>query len=156
MSAVRIKICVIGNTAYCAKWLVNADFTDNFLFYVEPEGVYCYTKQELEKVKHLLSVQGITYQIKDLPEPPGFSVTKGIKYASRSEALAHIEQGIEPESMLIPNLKKQLAAAEGCATNAEAWAAAAAYRAQKADEKIEALIKEIESSKQMLSIPGKL
>ena len=45
-------------------------------------------------------------------EPPGFHVTKGVKYANVDEALKHIENVGLPESMVIPQLKEQVKVTE--------------------------------------------
>lgn len=59
-------------------------------------------------------------KIEMLPDEPP-EITKGIKYSSRSEALAHIEKGIEPESMLVPRLQERVRAAEERAAAAKYW-----------------------------------
>ena len=45
-------------------------------------------------------------------EPPGFHVTKGVKYANVEEALRHIENVGLPDSMVIPQLKEQVKVTE--------------------------------------------
>ena len=46
-------------------------------------------------------------------------ICRGVKYASRTEMLKHLEQGIEPESMILLRLQERLAAAEARARAAE-------------------------------------
>ena len=51
-------------------------------------------------------------------EPPGFYVTKGVKYANVDEALKHMDNVSTPDSLTIPYLREQIKTNEG-------WLAAA-------------------------------
>lgn len=131
-----MHIRTVDGTAQYAKWLLRARVSGDHPFNADQEGVFCFDYRERIAAEERLNKQGTTCQVEELPEPPGFAVTRGIKYASRSEVLAHIEQGIEPESMLIPRLREHLAETRERAANAEAWTAAALHRLREAEEKI--------------------
>ena len=93
-----MKIGVLGGRAVYARWKVG--------------DKYVYTEKERDRLIERLDKQGVEYTVEEYPEPPGFEVTHGIKYASRSEALRHIEQGIEPESLTVVRLQERLQAVE--------------------------------------------
>lgn len=150
---------LMGNAVYYSRWMVKADIPAAIPLSVTNEGIPCFSKKELEKVEALLKRRGIDYTVEELPEPPGFSVTRNEdgspkKYASRSEALRHIEQGIEPESMTIPRLRERVVAAEERANIAElkaeqakAQIADALSRAQQAENilaSMETRLKQVE------------
>lgn len=144
-STKKLEVCVIDCVAYHARWRVN--------------GEYAYTERERDRLLERLQKEGKEIVVEELPEPPGFSVTRNEdgspkKYASRSEALRHIEQGIEPESMTIPRLQERIVAAEERANIAElkaeqakAQIADALSRAQQAENilaSMETRLKQVE------------
>lgn len=80
-------------------------------FCAERDYYYCfvYSVSELEQVTKYLDRLNIPYQTESLDFNLAYiTKTQGIKYASRSEAIEHILNDKEPESMIIPNLKKKL------------------------------------------------
>lgn len=119
----KLNICMIDGVAYYARWKVGQEFA--------------YTEKERDRlVERMQKEGGGKVPVEELPEPPGFSVTRNEdgspkKYASRSEAIRHIEQGVEPESMTIPRLRERVVAAEERANIAELKAEQA--KAQVAD-----------------------
>jgi chromosome segregation ATPase len=76
------------------------------------EGIVCYLDHEVEHAERLLKKRGIPYTIEALAQAET-TITKaaGVKYASRSEILDHIERDVEPEGAKMANLKKRLDAA---------------------------------------------
>lgn len=102
---------------------------------------------EAGKDRHLkrLKEYGIEkYTVEEIPAPAEAKITrmdgKPIRYSSKEEILAHIE-GQEPESLIIPNLKKQLAAAEVKAQAAEQKALQAVDAAANLAREVEDLKK---------------
>jgi len=100
----KLNICMIDGVAYYARWKVG--------------DKYVYTEKERDwLVERMQKEGGGKVPVEELPEPPGFAVTRNEdgspkKYASRSEAIRHIEQGIEPESMTVVRLQERLQAVE--------------------------------------------
>jgi len=60
---------------------------------------------------------------------------RGVVYASRTEALRHIEEGIEPKSMAEAKLKQDLAEAKQQIQQLTARVQAAEQKAERAEEK---------------------
>ena len=83
-------------------------------FQKEPEGIVCYSLEELNNVKQILTDLNISYFINELQvSNDAILKTKGFKYSSRSEAIEHINGEIEePESEIIPKLKREKAELE--------------------------------------------
>ena len=80
---------------------------------VEPDGIVCCHPDELEQGKAQLDKLNIPYTIEALPEPTTLNdKAKGIKYASRTEALEHLVNDKEPASQVMPNLLKRVEKAE--------------------------------------------
>lgn len=72
-------------------------------------GFLCYSAEELERLEGVLKESGIAYTVEPLqPDPALVAKAHGVKYSSRSEAIAHLTEDKEPESMIIPNLKAKL------------------------------------------------
>ena len=77
------------------------------------EKVFCYSEKDFNCRKAILDKRKKTYRVekvevdKELEEK-----VKGIRFRSKSEILAFLNEGIEPESMIIPNLKKRIEALE--------------------------------------------
>lgn len=113
-------------------------------------GILCFTDRELARAEAWLKEQGIgkdEYKIEELQPPPGFEKTVGVKYASRSEAIAHIEQDIEPESLVLTRLRERVDAAERRAEAAEQKAERAEGMARAAESRLETLEKDIKLTK---------
>jgi hypothetical protein len=76
-------------------------------FQIETEGVVCYSAEEVEKVKIILDKLKIEYTIETIIfDEKQKEKTNNIKYTSRSEAIKHIQEDAEPQSQVIPNIKK--------------------------------------------------
>lgn len=137
-----MRICTIDGIAHYAKYLLRVKEMPSgpirFPACEEEgsEGFLCFTDRELDRVKAWLKEQSIEYKIEELPAPPGFEKTIGVKYASRSEAITHIEQGTEPESLIIPRLRERVSAAEDRAEQAEQKALRAELKAEAAERTI--------------------
>lgn len=125
-----MRICVMDGIACCAKWVIRAEFPSDIPT-VDNE-IYCYVEKEKDHLISFLKEKKIEYVINEIADPPGFNLTRGIKYNSRSEALAHIEKHILPESQTVPLMQKKL-------TEQEGWIAAALTVAQEAREKAVAI-----------------
>ena len=129
-----ISIC--DGTAHHAKYLLRLDEHDMAKldprrtgpppFPLIADGIYCFTDRDLDRAEAYLKERGIEkYTTEALPAPKNWSCTKGVIYESCEHVTAHIEQGIEPDSMVIPQLCARLAEAEARVAAAEAKAAAA-------------------------------
>lgn len=79
-------------------------------FQIETEGIVCYSEEEKSEIENILSDNKITFFTENIQVDPGHIIkSKDIKYASRSEAIIHLLEDIEPESEVIPNLKREKA-----------------------------------------------
>ena len=78
------------------------------LFQIEPDGIVCYSELEKTQVESVLTEYNIPFTTETLSFNQDYKdKVAGIKYNSRSEAIAHLQEGIEPGSQIIVNLKKQ-------------------------------------------------
>ncbi len=108
-----MRICVVDGKAYYAKHLLRAKLPEGPIrFPACADGMLCFTDRDLDAAQAWLKGQGIEYEIEELPEPPGFEKTRGVRYSSRTEAIKHIRDGIEPESLTVVRLQERLQAAE--------------------------------------------
>jgi len=115
-----MRICVVDGKAYYAKYLLRAKLPDGPIrFPACADGMLCFTDRDLDAAQAWLKGQGIEYEIEELPEPPGFEKTRGVRYSSRTEAIKHIRDGIEPESLTVVRLQERLQAAEEKAARLE-------------------------------------
>ncbi len=141
-----MKICTMDGTAHYAKYVFrlqgklpaadsSAPIATIMPFPFSDEEIYCFTDKDVKRVKGYLQEQGIRYEIEKLPAPPGFEKTIGIKYASRTEALNHIQHNTEPKSLLLPRLVERVQAAEEKARTAEEKARTAEAKARAAEER---------------------
>ena len=149
-----MRICTVDGVAHYAKYLIRAKELPEgdpfFRFPSNEEGIVCFTDRELARAEAWLKEQGIgkdEYKIEELQPPPGFEKTVGVKYASRSEAIAHIEQDIEPESLVLTRLRERVDAAERRAEAAEQKAERAEGMARAAESRLETLEKDIKLTK---------
>lgn len=132
-----MKVCTIDGVAHYARHLLRAKLPDGPIrFPACKEGLLCFTDREMERAQAWLKEQGIVYEIEDLPAPPNWSRTEGVIYASNEEVLAHIQDGIEPESMIIPRLQGRVKVAEERVAAAEERAAAAELKALSVEKKL--------------------
>lgn len=132
-----MRICTIDGTAHYARHILRAKLPDGPIrFPACEEGIYCFTDRDLERAQAWLKEQGIEYAVEDLPAPPGFEKTIGTRYSSRTEAIRHIQDGIEPESMIIPRLQERVKVAEERVAAAEERAAAAELKALSVEKKL--------------------
>ena len=75
--------------------------------------IICYSSDEKDQVIKILNSFNINHTIEYFNYSATLKKkTQGIKYASRSEAIKHIEEDAEPKSQIIPNLEKRLQASE--------------------------------------------
>lgn len=139
-----MKICTIDGIAHHAKYLLRAelpkpDRSRLVLFPATDDGIICFTEKEKDRAEAYLKGQGIDYEIEELPAPANWSRTAGVKYASLEEVKAHIQEGIEPESTIIPRLQERLKAAEEKAARVDALEARlqSLEKASKIAEEIE-------------------
>lgn len=134
-----MKICTIDGIAYYAGWLIRAELGNRYHpFEADKSGILCFMEKELARAEVWLQEQGITYKIEKLPAPPGFEKTIGINYSSRSEAVRHIQEDVEPKSLTVLRLCERVQAAESRAEAAEDKAEAAEQRAAAAEIKARA------------------
>ncbi len=143
-----MRICTIDGIAHYARWLIRVKLGNrHHPFDFDESGILCFTEKELERAEAYLKDQGISYKIDELPAPPGFEKTVGVKYASRSEAIRHIQDNVEPESLVIPRLRERVVAAEQRAKGAEEKALQAESMARAAESRLQALEKDIKLAK---------
>ena len=64
----------------------------------------------VETVLPVYLIDGVAYPTDK--EPPGFHVTKGVKYANVDEALKHMANVSAPDSLTIPYLQEKIKANE--------------------------------------------
>ena len=144
-----MRICTIDGVAHYTKYLIRVkDLPDNNPFFRFPsseEGLPCFTDRELTRAEAWLKDRGIEYKIERLPAPPNWEWTHGVSYMSNEEVLAHIEQDIEPESLVIPRLRERVDAAERRAEAAELKAEAAEQKAERAEGKARAAESRLET-----------
>lgn len=78
-------------------------------FQCEADGIVIYPDQNIVDAEKILQELGIAYTIEEITQSPLHKQKcQGVKYCSRSEAIEHFVNDAEPESMVIPNLKKKL------------------------------------------------
>lgn len=137
-------IRTVDGVAFYAKYLLRAGTEagtkiegkdEAAPFRIRGEGVYCFDDAELTRAESYLAEHGVEYKLEKLPVPTNWRRTEGVKYASLEEVMAHLEQGIEPESMTIPRLRERMQAAESRAEAAEDKAEAAEIKAQAAEQR---------------------
>lgn len=77
-------------------------------YQVEVDGIVVYPGQDVLTAEKALKELGISYLVEELKlDPAHITKTQGIKYGSRSEAIAHMVEGKEPDSLIIPNLRTE-------------------------------------------------
>lgn len=76
-------------------------------FQLEPSGIVVYLNDGITKAETILQEHEIPYIIEVLDYEQHKPKCQGIKYASRTEAMNHFLNDDEPESQIIPNLKKK-------------------------------------------------
>ncbi len=89
----RSQIAVIDGRACAAEWNIN--------------GEPVFSEKEKINVERRLILRGVEVNAQKLPSV-NIAKTAGLKYKSRSEALAHLEHGEEPESGIIGRLQKEI------------------------------------------------
>ena len=89
-------------------------------FQCEKNGVVIYPTDDMAKVETILQEHDILYTVDILDYELHKQKSQGVKYASRTEAISHFISDHEPESQVIPNLKKKLEAEKVRNDNLEA------------------------------------
>jgi hypothetical protein len=79
-------------------------------FQCEKNGIVIYLYDDMAIVEGILQEHEIPYTVETLDCEQHKTKSQGIKYASRSEAIKHLLGDDEPESQIIPNMKKKLEA----------------------------------------------
>lgn len=102
---------VDDGTAIYATHLINCPITDEVRnklsqYQLEQNGVVSYG--ESIEVQNKLTELNVPFTVKTLNYDNHKSKSKDIRYNNRSEAVKHLLEDVEPESMVIPNLKKKL------------------------------------------------
>jgi hypothetical protein len=106
-------IKVTDSKAYFATHFIHVGVTDEIRekinLQVEKTGIVCYSVDELVKAKQTLDELGVNYTIEELRVDPALiAKAQGVKYLTPGEVKKHLLEDAEPESMIIPNLKKKL------------------------------------------------
>ena len=110
-----MNFCTIDGVAHFGRWLLRCKVEREveITHHVTDEGIICYTEKERERAERWLKDKGIEYKAEELPINPILEEkAEGIKYTSRSEALAHLAEDREPESEKINRLIRRVEAAE--------------------------------------------
>jgi len=108
---IRVNDGIIDFAIYLIKVELSKEQWELLLeFQIETEGIVCYSEEEKSEIENILSDNKITFFTENIQVDPGHIIkSKDIKYASRSEAIIHLLEDIEPESEVIPNLKREKA-----------------------------------------------
>ena len=77
-------------------------------FQCEKNGIVIYPYDDIVKVEAVLQEYEIPYTIEVLDYEQHKPKAQGVKYASRSECIKHLLDNDEPESQVVPNLRKKL------------------------------------------------
>lgn len=78
-------------------------------YQVEAEGVVVYPGDDLQRLETVLRDLGLPHTVEQLTHDPAhIAKARGVKYASRSEAIEHILDDKEPGSLVLANLRKRL------------------------------------------------
>lgn len=104
---------VLDNKAYFATHFIHIKATDEIRekinLQVENDGVVCYNVDELAVATKKLDELGASYTVEELTvDPTLVAKTDGVKYQTPEEVRAHLLEDAEPESAVIPNLRKQI------------------------------------------------
>ena len=97
-----------------ATHLIRAEIKDRELarklapFQVESQGIIIYPDQDVGSAEAILTALNIPFVTEPLDHGEHPIKAQGIKYASRSEAISHLLEDKEPESQVLPNLRKRL------------------------------------------------
>lgn len=84
-------------------------YRDRLPFQCEKEGIILCPHDNLAAAEDILKQLNIPYTVEVLTHDPlHIQKTKGVKYASRTECINHCLHDAEPESQIVPNLKKRL------------------------------------------------
>lgn len=89
-------------------------------FQLEQNGVVIYPSDDMAKAETILQEHEIPYTVEILDYEQHKPKAQGIKYASRTEAINYFLNDDEPESQVIPNLRKKLEAEKARNDNLEA------------------------------------
>jgi hypothetical protein len=71
-------------------------------------GIVIYPYDDMAKVEAILQEHEIQYTVEILDYEQHKPKAQGVKYASRSECIKHLLDNDEPESQVVPNLRKKL------------------------------------------------
>lgn len=71
------------------------------------EGIVIYPDDDIAEIEVILQEQKIPYTIEAQDFTEHKTKAEGIKYASRTECINHLLNDNEPESQIIPNLKRK-------------------------------------------------
>jgi len=105
---------VMDSKAYFATRLIHVEVTDaireNIHSQVEQNGIVCYSLEELDKVTALLDSLQAGYTVEELMiDPVLVAKTQDVAYLTPEEVKKHLLEDVEPESMVVPTLRKKLA-----------------------------------------------
>ena len=112
----RIKV-TDGEVVYATHFInASLNLTDQKIidklaaYQVEPDGIIIYPGQSLFEAQKVLDDLRINCLVELQKHDPGhMEKTKGNSYSTRSEAIAHLTEGKEPESWRVKKLEAELA-----------------------------------------------
>jgi len=135
-----MHIAVLDGEAIFASYLIKATIDDSIKkdklrsFSVSDEGIIIFPFDDILQAEWVLREYNIPYTIEPISYKDELKEkAKGLKYASRTEALQHLIEDIEPEGHMILNLKKKL---------------------EEKDQELKTLKEEFKSLKNVLKIHG--
>lgn len=74
-------------------------------YQIESNGIVIYPNQSILDIENILNELNIQYVVEELDYNSYVEKSQNIKYGSRTEAIEHLQNDIEPQSQIIPNIK---------------------------------------------------
>ena len=106
------RVCMIDGVAHFAQYYFRCAVPPDSSFDADGTGIFVYTDVERERIRKWLAQQQIEYVEEIIPPSVESAMTNGVKYTSRSEILAHIQDKKPPASLQMKDILTRLEAAE--------------------------------------------
>ena len=105
---------VTDSKAYFATYFIHIEATDEIRkkikLQVEKTGIVCYSVEELNEAVQGLNELKADFTVEELkPNPTFMAKAQGVKYLTPEEVKKHVTEDKEPDSQILPNLRKELA-----------------------------------------------
>ena len=111
-------VATLGNKAIFAKCVIYVlgEYKPTLfspIYNIKNNEIVCFFDHERDNAIAELEKHGVKYSVENLTVDKGIKEkVKGIAYKTPDEVRAHLLENAEPESQIIPNLKKRLQEAE--------------------------------------------